>query len=163
MRLAVVLVRSGGVELRGDGVAGAVEEVLVAELVGVDSRGHGILVEDDVVRVGGVVHPRDGLALLDRHGGRDERETSSVSSELDGGGVGAERHREGERRGGRRLLDVERRARHRLARRGLGHRLAGRHTRAGLRGEHLCIYLLFVSLFVGVKKGKGKERKGGGE
>lgn len=80
MRLAVVAVLSGHVELPGDGLTRSVQVVLVGERVGVDSGRDGILVKDNVVRESGVVGPRDAVSLGDGDRRRLEDERSVVGS-----------------------------------------------------------------------------------
>ena len=75
MGLAVVRVLAGNIELGGGGLSGGIEVVLVAEGISTDTGGDGILIEDDVVGVTGVVGPGNGVTLGDGHGGgvKDER------------------------------------------------------------------------------------------
>ena len=71
------------------------------ERLGVDARGDGVLVEDDVVREAGVVAEGDRVAGLDGDRGRVEDERARVGAELDGGvGVGGEGEREAGDAGG---------------------------------------------------------------
>ena len=74
VRLAVIAVLSGHIELPGDGLTRGVQVVLVGERVGVDSSRDGILVKDNVVRESGVVGPRHGVSLGDGDRGRLEDE-----------------------------------------------------------------------------------------
>ena len=91
VRLAVVVVLPGGGQLDRVGLSGGVEVVLVRDRLGVDARGHGVLVEHDVVREAGVVLEGQRVPGLDGDGGRVEDERSGVGAELDCGvGVGGE-------------------------------------------------------------------------
>lgn len=57
MRFAVVLVGTGGGELHGEGVTLFAKLVFHGDLLLVDSRGDGFLVEDNIVRSTLVVDP----------------------------------------------------------------------------------------------------------
>lgn len=76
VRFAVVGVFASDIKLGGDLLSRSVQVVVMGKGIGVGTRGNGILIEDDVVREAGVVHPGNGIALGDGHGGGVENKSS---------------------------------------------------------------------------------------
>jgi len=84
MWLAVVGVFTSSVKLSSVLLAWGIEVVLVAEGFGIDTRGDGILVEDNVVWITSVIDPSDTLALGDGDGGWLENEATCTNWRVEG-------------------------------------------------------------------------------
>lgn len=102
VRLAVEAVGPRHGEGDGVGLSRRVEVLLLRDLGGVDAAGHLVLVEDDVVRVPGVVLEGDGVAGLDGELAGLEDEDAAVGAEqhLLGHGAAGEQGAGGHGHGG---------------------------------------------------------------
>ena len=103
MRLAVEAVGARHGEGDGVGLAWRVEVLLLRDLGGVHAAGHLVLVEDDVVRVPGVVLEGDGVAGLDGElaGLEDEHASVCAQQHLLGHGAAGKKGAGGHGHGGR--------------------------------------------------------------
>jgi hypothetical protein len=129
--LAIVLVRAGRFELDGEGLIGRVEVVLVVELVHFHARGHGVLVEDHVVREALVVNELDLLALGHIDRGGEEGQSAVVTSHLHRRSIGRRHQQQSTSSRHERLPD-------RLQGIAAGRRAHGRHTHHGGAGDAGC-------------------------
>jgi hypothetical protein len=102
VRLAVESVGSRHGERDGVGLSRRVEVLLLRDLGGVDTAGHLVLVEDDVVWVPGVVLEGDCLAGLDGElaGLEDEDASGGAQQHLLGHGAAGEQGAGGHGHGG---------------------------------------------------------------
>jgi len=82
VRFAVVGVFASDIKLGGDLLSRSVQVIVMGKGVGVGTSGDGILIEDDVVGEAGVVHPGNGIALGDGHGGGVEDKSTCKQRRL---------------------------------------------------------------------------------